>query len=456
MPPVDWDRLWRDVAARVAAHRTAGRGHLLTEDTVRLETMLALEKAGVGPERLRIEVPTPVLVKGKLDLVVDPPGGVVVELKYPRDSRTGISPDTMTLGELLRDFLRVAAVAANDRWVVQVLNDRLVKYVIGAFGRYDLGWAAAPGDVLELRPQAIAALPATAKDAVGTAAVPGTVTATFAVREPVGEGLALYAYRVDGLAAGDVVAVPAEASAVPPPPAVAGPPLAAATRDGARREILEAARAVVTRSGGAAFTMPEVIAEMTRRGTGYAEATIRTMISAHLCAESTGDGVAGYADFTRVGRGLYRFRKAEVPAEDLRLPFTDEVRRGLQPARRPVPVPGLRVQLSADDVALLRAGLALYGSEVRWLAVLDPDPPAPGRPEAGVLRLWRSWTRLQIYEARAALHEDGSAVLTDLLVESDPEVYDGFGDRELDVFLETLGSAVLEQLRDLRAGRSPY
>lgn len=42
--------------------------------------------------------------------------------------------------------------------------------------------------------------------------------------------------------------------------------------------------------------MPEVIAEMRRRGTGYAEGTIRTMISAHTCAESTGPGVAGYAD----------------------------------------------------------------------------------------------------------------------------------------------------------------
>jgi hypothetical protein len=221
--PADWPALWQDVAARVAAHRAAGRGHLITEDTVRLETVLALEQAGVGPERLAIEVPTPVLVKGKLDLVVDPPDGVVVELKYPRDSRTGISPDTMTLGELLRDFLRVAAVAAGDRWVVQVLNDRLVKYLVSAFARYDLVWAATPGDVLELRSEALAALPATAKDAIAAAAVPGTVTATFLVREPVGEGLSLYAYRVNGLAAGGVPALPTEALVLPEPPAGAGP-----------------------------------------------------------------------------------------------------------------------------------------------------------------------------------------------------------------------------------------
>src|SRR4051794_34220395 len=31
----------------------------------------------------------------------------------------------------------------------------------------------------------------------------------------------------------------------------------------------------------------------------------RTMISPHLCADATGEGIGGYADFTRAGRGLY-------------------------------------------------------------------------------------------------------------------------------------------------------
>jgi hypothetical protein len=112
--------------------------------------------------------------------------------------------------------------------------------------------------------------------------------------------------------------------------------------------------------------------------------------------------------------------------------------------------------LSADDVALLRAGLAPYGSDVRWMALLEADPRMPGRPAAEVLRLWRSWSGTQIYEARAELRNDGSALLTDLLVESDPERYRGFGADELNVFREVLSSAVLDQLRELRAGRSPY
>jgi hypothetical protein len=71
-----------------------------------------LESLGVSPDRLAIEVLTPVLAGGKLDLTVDGSGGTVIELKYPRASRTGISPDTMTLGELIRDFLLVAAALA--------------------------------------------------------------------------------------------------------------------------------------------------------------------------------------------------------------------------------------------------------------------------------------------------------------------------------------------------------
>lgn len=309
---IDWPGVWAAVAARVAAHRAAGRGHLLTEDTVRLETVLVLEQFGVAPGRLAAEVPAPELAGGKLDLAVDFPGGAVVELKYPRDSRTGFSPDTMTFGELLRDFLRVAAVPAGDRWVVQLLNDRLVRYVASAGLRHGLGWAESVGGTVTLPAAALSALPVTAARAIGTAAVPGTVTATCAVLEPVGDGLSLYAFRVDALpvSVSPVDAPSTGAGGTVPPPAEAVSVDAApsrATRDGARVEILASARAVVARSGQEAFTMPEVIAEMRRRGTGYADSTIRTMIAAHLCADATGEGVASYADFTRAGRGQYRF-----------------------------------------------------------------------------------------------------------------------------------------------------
>ncbi|MBN1096447.1 hypothetical protein JKP76_10660 [Blastococcus sp. TML/C7B] len=310
---IDWPGIWAAVAARVAAHRAAGRGHLLTEDTVRLETVLVLEQFGVAPGRLAAEVLAPELAGGKLDLVVDPPGGVAVELKYPRDSRTGFSPDTMTFGELLRDFLRVAAVPADDRWVVQLLNDRLARYVINACLRHGLAWPEAVGGTMTLPASALAGLPVTAVRAIGAAAVSGTVSATCAVIEPAGEGLLLYAFRIDQLPAAELVTgvitagVDASEAAAHTDAAVIAK---RSSREGARAEILAAAQAVVSRSGQNAFTMPEVIAEMRRRGTGYAESTIRTMIGAHLCADATGVGTAGYADFTRDGRGRYRFRSS--------------------------------------------------------------------------------------------------------------------------------------------------
>src|SRR5689334_20680509 len=77
--------VWTDVASQLAAHRAAGRRHLLTEDTVRMCTVLSLEGIGVAPEDLRIEVFDPVLHGGKVDLVVtSTKGRTIVELKYPR------------------------------------------------------------------------------------------------------------------------------------------------------------------------------------------------------------------------------------------------------------------------------------------------------------------------------------------------------------------------------------
>lgn len=98
-----------------------------------------------------------------------------------------------------------------------------------------------------------------------------------------GDKLSLFAYRVASMTTETGTSTATTAQAQPEAPASTSEQVVAGTRDGARREILDAARAVVARSGGALFTMPEVIAEMNRRGTTYAERTIRTMIGA-TCA----------------------------------------------------------------------------------------------------------------------------------------------------------------------------
>jgi hypothetical protein len=240
VPPVDWIVVWRAVAARVDSHTAAGRTHVLTEDVLRFETVLALEDLGVSADRLRVEVLAPALAGGKLDLVVDPPRGTVVEFKFPRDSSTGISPDTLTLGALLRDFFRVAAVPAQQRWVVQLLNVRLIRYLDSAHRRYGLGWAAAPGQRLQLAPAAVSSLPATARRPIGGLSIGGGVKATCMLAEQVTSQLTLFAYWVDALWPASQALEPAASGTVqvPAPPEPRPYPLRDPYR--ARSEILDA------------------------------------------------------------------------------------------------------------------------------------------------------------------------------------------------------------------------
>jgi hypothetical protein len=63
---------------------------------------------------------------------------------------------------------------------------------------------------------------------------------------------------------------------------------------------------VLTRSGESTFTLAEVVAEMARRGTGYAESTIRTMVPSHLCRNAPSHATTTYDDLERIDRGLYR------------------------------------------------------------------------------------------------------------------------------------------------------
>jgi hypothetical protein len=305
---IPWLVVWHDVAARVRAHRTAGRSHLVTEDVVRMETVLALDAVGVRGDRLLIEYPAPQLQGGKLDLVVDAPDGAVVELKYPRDSRTGISPDTMTLGELLQDFLRVSAVPAQERWVVQLIGRRLLTYLQQVQRRHALTWTVTAGQDFLISPEALSGLPEAAGRSLGAIGRDSAVLARCLVSEPLDSELGLYAYAVAahaGTSAGG--AFPS-----PPVPAVetstSSPTGGRAT--GARGEILDAIAAITTRSGRNTFTVLDVVAEMRRRGTRYADSTIQTMVSSHMCAQSMGPGADPHKDLERVDRGLYRRRSS--------------------------------------------------------------------------------------------------------------------------------------------------
>lgn len=153
-----WIHLWRDVAAQIEEQVQRGRQHLLTEDSLRWATVEALERSGMSPDEIAFEYLLP--DRGKVDLVVKSPPSIAVEFKFPRDSRTGISPDTMTMGELLKDLLRLSDPSiAPDRWAVMLLNERLRRYLER---RTDCAWTFEEGGRLDIGAEQLAQLPQTA------------------------------------------------------------------------------------------------------------------------------------------------------------------------------------------------------------------------------------------------------------------------------------------------------
>jgi hypothetical protein len=101
-----WPAVWKAVSEVLGHQQAAGRSHLLTEDTVRFATAIALEERGVQSSRITFEYRIAGI--GPIDLVIDAPTlTAAVEIKFPRDPTGTGSSDTMTVGELLNDFCRL-------------------------------------------------------------------------------------------------------------------------------------------------------------------------------------------------------------------------------------------------------------------------------------------------------------------------------------------------------------
>jgi hypothetical protein len=287
--------VWAAVAAEVRGHRERGFGTLLTEDAVRFCAARALVDAGVDAAWLRVEVPHPALKGARIDLVVgDDRPVALIELKYPREPNPANAAWTMTMGEVLKDFYRLAVYpGALDRVFVYVETAHLRRYMAGVAVRHGVNLDV---DTVILRPAAITALPNTATGIIGPQLAARQVTAQRLVLLPVDDSLRLAVYQIDPLTPPDDNAVEHFTNRVP----------TRMDKAGVRREILDAIRAVLTRSGGDTFTPAEIVAEMTRRGTGYAESTIRTMITGHLCSNAPDNAAATYDDLERTDRGHYR------------------------------------------------------------------------------------------------------------------------------------------------------
>lgn len=300
--------VWEAVAAELRAHRHNGLGPLLTEDTVRFASARALVDAGVAPAALRAEWPHPALRGSRIDLVVDDHPPVVIEFKFPREPNEKNAAWTMALGEVLKDFYRLAAFpGVAKRLFVYVETARLRRYMTGAARRYGM---TIEGERISLRPADTAKLPTTAAQIIGAELAAHHVQAWRDVLIEVDGELRMAVYEVDPLGAppGPASASLAadDASGDPMPGLVQPHAMSAGSREGVRQEILMAIHALLTRSGGATFTPAQVLSEMKDRGTRYADTTIRTMVTGHMCRNAPDNAARTYDDLERVDRGLYR------------------------------------------------------------------------------------------------------------------------------------------------------
>jgi hypothetical protein len=72
-----------------------------------------------------------------------------------------------------------------------------------------------------------------------------------------------------------------------------------------RDEILTAAKAIVSKTGKNAFSIGDILTEMHRRRTTYADSTIRTHITSRLCMSAPAHHAVRYEDLVRLDRGRY-------------------------------------------------------------------------------------------------------------------------------------------------------
>ncbi len=158
--PVEWTGIWSDVAKELRRYRADGMAHLVTEDVVRFATIQVLARSHVNPAILRVEYPHPVIRHSKIDLTVGLPPSNVIEFKYPREPNEKNAAWTMTLGEILKDFYRLAIIEGQvRRQVILVTTGRLRRFLESSAKRHYLVMSP---ERVELVPDTIAALPASA------------------------------------------------------------------------------------------------------------------------------------------------------------------------------------------------------------------------------------------------------------------------------------------------------
>ncbi len=195
--------VWRDVAAELRAHGTAGLQRFLTEDVLRFASVRHLAHHGVQPAAMRNEWRQAGI---SVDLAVGEPVHTAVEFKYPREPNETNAAWTQHLGELLKDFYRLAHLPEQvaERWCVQLVSDRLRRYLDGVERNYGVRLPMKAGDSTVLDAPGQRALPATAWRLISP-----WVDETDSVRArcvqvaDAGAGLRLVVHRVEHLRGGE-------------------------------------------------------------------------------------------------------------------------------------------------------------------------------------------------------------------------------------------------------------
>jgi hypothetical protein len=190
--------VWNEVAAELRGHRLCGLAGLLTEDVVRFATARALVAAGVDAAELRVEAPHPVLKGSRVDLVVGKvQPAALIELKFPREPNLLNAAWTMALGELLKDFYRLAAYPGEvDRMFVYVEIRHLRTNMAGVARRYGVDLDT---ENVTLSPADAAKLPSTAAQIIGAELAALHVTTRRVALIPIDDELRLAVYEVDPL-----------------------------------------------------------------------------------------------------------------------------------------------------------------------------------------------------------------------------------------------------------------
>jgi len=114
MTSVAWPEVWRTVAEDLSGSWTTGLGRLVTEDVLRFATVKGLVAQGVPACHLEREWRR-AGVPDAIDLVITKDPRAAIEFEYPREPRETNAAWTQHLGDLLKDFYRLANMSRRPR-----------------------------------------------------------------------------------------------------------------------------------------------------------------------------------------------------------------------------------------------------------------------------------------------------------------------------------------------------